>query len=102
MAQFNVSVLHQTTRDDAIEKLRGFSEKIRDEFAGQVSDLAETWDDDGNLQFAFKAMGMAVDGTVKTDSDKVDVSGNLPFTALPFRGLIEQTIADKIGEALNG
>ena len=60
MAQFNVSVPHQTTRDDAIEKLRGFSEKIRDEFAGQVSDLAETWDDDGNLQFAFKAMGMAV------------------------------------------
>ena len=100
MAQFNVSVPHETTRDDAVEKLRGFSERIREEFANQVSDMNETWDENGNLQFSFRAMGISVEGDVQTDDSNVSVSGKLPFAALPFRGLIEQTIVDKINEAL--
>ena len=101
MARFNVSIEHRTSREVAVVKLKGFSDKIRDEFAGQVTELTETWDDEGNLLFSFKAMGMKVDGDVITDEASVHVTGNLPFTALPFRGLIEQTIADKIGEALS-
>ncbi len=100
MAQFNVSVPHETTRDVAVKKLKGFSERIRVEFAEQVSEMNETWDDNGNLQFSFRAMGISVEGDVQTDDDNVSVSGKLPFAALPFRGLIEQTIADKINEAL--
>ena len=101
MAQFNVTVPHETTRTDAVEKLKGFSDRIRDEFAEQVSDVNESWDDNGNVQFSFSAMGLKIEGDVKTDEQAVNVSGKLPFAALPFRGLIEQTIANKINEALD-
>lgn len=70
------------------------------EFSEQVTEVEEVWDDEGNLQFSFRTMGMSVDGDVATDEQSIHVTGNLPFAALPFRGVIEQKIADKISEAL--
>ena len=100
MPSFNVSIQHEMSREQAVEKLHGFSERVKDEFQSQVSDLQETWDELGNLNFSLKAMGMAIKGDVVTDDDQVNVSGNLPFAALPFRGIVEKTISDKISEAL--
>lgn len=98
---FNVSVDHQSDRETAVQRLRQFSEIIRRDLQGQVSDMEEAWDDDGNLTFAFQAMGMQISGRMETDDSRVQLKGQLPFAALPFRGMIEQTIRDKIYEALN-
>lgn len=100
MAKFNVVVPHSIARDQAVERLRGFSEKIKSDLPGEVGEVEEAWDAAGNLSFAFKAMGMKISGTMVTCTQQVTVAGQLPFAALPFRGAIEKQIAEKVKEAI--
>ena len=100
MAKFNVVVVHEIHRELAVTKLRGFSDRMRDEVPVEVTEVEEVWDDRGNLSFSFKAMGFRVSGSMVTCETKVTVIGTLPFAALPFRGAIENQIADKVREAI--
>ncbi|MEM7456733.1 MAG: hypothetical protein AAF456_20480, partial [Planctomycetota bacterium] len=65
-----------------------------------VTGLKEDWDEEGNLDFAFSAMGFTISGKVVTCDKQVKVNGDLPFAALPFRGMIEEKMAEKIREAI--
>jgi len=100
MAKFNVVVDHETERTQAVTRLRTFSDRIRDEAPVEVSEVEEKWDASGNLSFSFKAMGFKISGSMIACDQKVTVAGNLPFAALPFRGVIETQIAEKIKEAV--
>lgn len=102
MAKFNVVVDHQTERTQAVTRLKTFSDRIREEAPVEVSEVEEDWDDAGNLSFSFKAMGFTISGSMVTCEDKVTVAGKLPFAALPFRGVIETQIAEKVREAVAG
>ncbi len=100
MAKFNVVVDHSIERDEAVSRLRGFSNRMREDVPVEVTELVETWDESGNLSFAFKALGFTISGSVVTCHESVTIVGNLPFAALPFRGAIENQIAEKIREAI--
>lgn len=100
MAKFNVVVIHEIHRELAVTRLRNFSDRIREDSPVEVSDVEEDWDDQGNLKFSFKALGFRVSGSMVTCENKVTVIGSLPFAALPFRGAIENQIADKVREAI--
>lgn len=100
MAKFNVAVAHGVPRQAAATKLRSFADQIRDSAAIEVTDVREAWDEEGNLEFAFKAMGMSISGIMTVCDDNVTVAGTIPFAALPFRGAIESQIAEKIREAI--
>ena len=101
MPSFNVVVAHELQRDECVKKLRGFSEQFRRDSAVELTDIEETWDDKGNLQFAFKAMGMKISGQMETKPDEVTVNGQLPFAAVVFRGTLESQISEKIREAID-
>jgi len=73
---------------------------VRDQFEGHVSEVEESWDENGNVAFSFSAMGMSIKGDVSTDEEQITVKGTLPFAALPFKGLVEQTISEKSQEAV--
>lgn len=100
MAKFNVVVDHETERDEAVTRLRSFSDTIKKDAPVEVSEVREDWDPNGNLNFSFKAMGFTISGSMVTCDQKVTVDGKLPFAALPFRGAIESQIADKVKEAI--
>ena len=100
MAKFNVAVNHQFSREDVLTRLKGFSNQLRQEVRAEVSDIQEHWDDHGNLNFSFKAMGFKVSGQMVASDSDVKVSGDLPFAALPFRGVIESQVAEKIQQAI--
>jgi len=100
MAKFNVVVDHETQREDAVVRLKSFSELVKKEAPVELSDVQEKWDDSGNLEFSFKAMGFKISGTLVTCEQKVTVAGDLPFAALPFRGAIESQIENKVKEAI--
>ena len=102
MANFNVVVLHESRREIVVSKLQEFSDRLRTDMPVEVSDVKESWDDDGNLEFAFEALGFSVSGTMMTCDVQVIVSGKIPFAALPFRGAIENQVAEKIREAIHG
>ena len=100
MPKFYVSVEHSLPREQAIDQLKGFSDSFRDKSPVELTDLKESWDPDGNLDFAFKAMGMAISGTMKTSDSQIIVSGKMPLAAAMFRGAIETQIADQIRAAI--
>lgn len=100
MAKFNVVVDHTIHREVVVTRLRGFSDHMRKEVPVEVTEVIEDWDREGNLTFSFKAMGFRVSGSMVTCESKVTVIGTIPFAALPFRGAIENQIADKVREAI--
>ena len=101
MAKFNVVVDHETQRAHAVSRLKTFSVRMREDVPVEVTEVEEVWDEAGNLDFSFKAMGYKVSGKMVTCEYKVTIAGQIPFAALPFRGAIESQIADKVKEAVN-
>jgi len=100
MASFQTRYEHQQAPAAVTQKLRRFSEIISADLPTGVSEVSESWNNDGALEFAFKAMGMAVAGTMTVHEDHVLVEGTMPFAALPFRGAIESQICEHLSTAL--
>lgn len=100
MASFQTRFEHQQTREAVTQKLRRFSEVIAKDLPNGVSDVNESWNGDGSMNFEFKAMGMPLAGTMTVGDDHVRVEGKMPFAALPFRGAIESQIRQQLQIAL--
>ncbi len=101
MPKFKVSVPHSLSPSEASDRIRQQSEAARSS-TPEVSNVEEKWDENGNLYFSFSAMGFTIKGEMLSQSEEVLVNGEIPFAALPFRGMIEQQIAKRIGDALQG
>lgn len=101
MPKFNVNVPHEIDRTEAIEKLKSFMDGAKKDAPVELSEVTESWDDDGNLEFAFSAMGFRIAGQMVTKGREISVTGNLPFAAMPFRGALETQLASKIREAID-
>ncbi len=101
MPKFNVNVPHEIDRSEAISKLKTFMDAARKDSPVELSDMKEDWDESGNLEFSFSAMGFRIAGQMVTETQLVSVKGILPFAALPFRGALENQLATKIREAID-
>jgi hypothetical protein len=93
-------VPHQLERQIAIDRLQRYSQQMRDVAGDHVSDVSETWNEDGVAQFSFRAMGMEVSGTTTVLDSVAEVLIRLPFAALPLRGLIEREVSQRLAAAL--
>lgn len=102
MPGFKVAVQHGLGKDQAVERLQGFSEKIKETYQAEVTEVQETWTEDGRLEFSFKAMGFKIAGNAVVEQHEVQLDGTLPIAAMMFRGAIEKEIAGKLNEALQG
>ncbi len=100
MPNFAVVVDHESERPEVVSRLRDFSQKMLADLPVQLTELHEQWDEEGNLEFAFKAMGFKISGTVVTCEQSITVAGKLPFAAVPFRGAIENQLAESIRQAI--
>lgn len=101
MPKFEVAVDHCVNRDEAVQRLRNFSQQVLANAPIEVTEIEERWDEQGNLEFAFRALGMRINGSVVTCSAFVRVVGQLPFAAVPFRGQIEKQIESQVRQALS-
>lgn len=100
MPNLQVSVPHQLNRVEAYDRLRMYSSQVRSDFAAQVTHVEEHWSEDGVATFSFRLMGFRVSGKTVALEDQVHVAVDLPFAAIPIRGLIEKEIVTRIQSAL--
>ncbi len=100
MPGFKVEVKHGLEKAEAVERLQGFSARIKETYQAEVTDIQETWSDDGRLEFSFKAMGFKISGNASVEQYTVQMDGSLPIAAMMFRGAIENEIRSKLNEAL--
>lgn len=99
MPKFNVAVPHTMSQPEAAEKLKGFTEKIKEYYQDQVSDLEQSWEGDV-LNFKFATFGMKVSGQMAVEEEQVVVSGDLPFAAAMFKGKIESGMREQLTKLL--
>ena len=99
MPAFGTSIPHNLGQQQATEKLQHFLEQVRERYADQLSEMRGDWTEE-RLEFAFKTMGMAVEGTLIVEEVAVHVNGKLPLAAALFRGRIEQTIRAELEKLL--
>lgn len=92
MPKFHVAVPHSLPQQDARKLLDRFvDEVILKKFQDSVGDLEQHWEGD-ELVFRFKTFGIQIHGKCTVDDKEVVVGGDLPFTAMMFKGKIESEI----------
>lgn len=99
MPKLTLTVSHQLGADVATERVKQLLEKVRSQYAGQLSDLEESWDERLGT-FGFTTYGFHIKGTVAIEPTEVRIDGELPFAAVMFKGRIEQTIRDEMSKLL--
>lgn len=100
MPKMNISVPHNLGAGEAQNRIKSLLGDLKKQFGGQVDNMNESWN--GNRgSFSFSAMGMAVDGDILIKPDSVDLEGNLPLGAVPFKSKIEKTIKDQLTNLLS-
>jgi hypothetical protein len=91
MPKISLSVAHQLGQEEAKNRLAGLIADSRSRFAGQVSQVAESWNGFVNA-ISFQAMGFSVTGKLDVQPAQVMIELNLPWAAYPFKGRIENEI----------
>jgi len=93
--KFNVTVPHTLSQEDAKSRLERFAESLEARFQDKVSDLSQSWE--GNsLSFAFKTFGIKIGGKIDVNDDNLAVQGDIPITAMVFKGKIESDIREQL------
>ncbi len=100
MPQFRTEVTHSLGKQPATERLMRFIDRVRQQYADQVSDVEGQWRDH-IMTFSITTYGFTISGTLTVSDDRVDVQGRLPLAALPFRGKIEQAIGAELQRELS-
>ncbi len=99
MPRFSMTVPHDLSQDEAVERLKKETTRFLGGDQSLVSDLNYDWRDSA-ASFSFKVMGFSVDGTATVQPQDVSILANLPLAAIMFKGKIESTLREKLNEIL--
>ena len=95
MPKFGIELPHSLGKEDAKSRLERFIESYRE----QVTELEQSWQDDA-LSFSFKTFGIKIAGDMTVTEDRLVVDGELPFSAMMFKGKIEGEMKEKLERIL--
>jgi len=97
--KFHFEIPHTLSADDAKSRLERFIESLQAKFQDKVSDLDQGWN--GNtLAFGFKTFGIKIAGTIEALDQKLDINGEIPFTAMMFKGKIESEVKEQLARLM--
>ena len=99
MPKLKISIPHALPKDLALQRIQKFLPELVTQHSDQISDLEESWSG-ATGTFKFKVSGFKVSGSLTVEDSTVDLSGDLPFLALPFKDKIESTIRIRTEELL--
>jgi hypothetical protein len=94
MPSIKVKVDHSLTQEEALKRIKKIFDKLKDDFKDKISDVQENWNNNSS-DFSFKIMGLLMKGKLSVSTSDVFLDGSIPFTALPFKGLIESKIREE-------
>lgn len=99
MANFEMSVPHHLTQEEALQRIQNLLADTKKEHGDKISNLQENWT--GNIgEFGLTIMGFSISGKLIVTSSTVDISATLPFAASLFKGKIQELIADRAEKLL--
>ena len=99
MPSFSTEVPHNLGLEGAKEKLDSFLERVGEKYKGQIGEMEGGWE--GNvLKYAFSTFGIKISGSMAVEEDKVALNGELPFSAMMFKGKIAGGMKEALEKAL--
>jgi predicted NBD/HSP70 family sugar kinase len=99
MPHVTMEIPHTLGQDEALRRLKAKTDLLSAAYGSQVSDLQQQWNDNV-LTYSFKAMGIAVQGTLTVEPADVKLDAELPWVAMAFRGTIESKVREELGKLL--
>ena len=100
MPKSSLRVPHTLGQEEAIERLKNFLPRVKQQFAEQVTNLEEAWEAHV-MRFSFTTFGFAIRGQMAVEHAEVIFDGDLPFAAMMFKGKIEKSIRDELDTLLS-
>lgn len=92
MPKISLEIPHSLSAEEVRSRLERFTESLPQD---QVSDLQQGWN--GNtLTFGFKTYGIKIAGDLTAEEEKLLVNVDLPFSAMMFKGKIEEGIKKQL------
>ena len=99
MPSFSTEVPHSLGQDAAKERLDSFLEKIGEKYKGQIGEMEGGWE--GNvLSYSFSTFGIKVSGRMSVAEDTVALDGEIPFSAMMFKGKIANGMKEALEKVL--
>ncbi len=99
MGAIRGTLKHQLGIDEAKARLSKFVSSLVREYPDQVHRLDSRWQGD-SLQVSFSAYGFQYHWDVSVGENAVELLGEFPADANPYRGKIEKTVVGKIEDLL--
>jgi len=99
MPSFSTEVPHSMGKEAAKERLDSFLEKIGEKYKSQIGEMEGGWAGDV-LSYSFVTFGIKVSGTMTVGEDKVVLTGEIPFSAMMFKGKIANGMKEAVEKAL--
>jgi hypothetical protein len=100
MPKITVATDHVLDRNAVTTQLKLKIAAALQENSGAVKNFSERWPDDHTMEFAFKTMGFAVSGILRSLPNRVLVETTVPFAAMMAKGMIESRLKEEIGKIL--
>jgi hypothetical protein len=94
MPKISLSIAHALPPAEACARLKNLLNEVKAQNADKISDLHEEWDGHSG-KFRLLAAGFRVSGAVIVKESQVDITGDLPFAAILFKGRIESAIRER-------
>lgn len=104
MPKLHKIIHHALGQEEAIGRIKQRREEAKTEHADEIKQigLKEQLEWQGNIcKIEASAMGFAGSGEIVVNDSTVEITLNLPWIALPFRGRIEQLIIEGTEKILN-
>lgn len=96
----NIRINHNLQLFDAVVCAKNILDNLREEHSDKISNVVQRWT--GNVsKFSFRLKNFNVTGTINVSDSYVEISGRLPFAAMMFKGLIENTVKNNAQKMLN-
>jgi len=99
MPSFSIEVPHNLGQQAAKERLEGFLKQIEEKYKGQIGEVDGGWDG-YTLNYAFSTFGIAIKGKLTIEEDKVVLDGEIPLSAMMFKGKITGGVKEALEKAL--
>lgn len=99
MASLKMTIPHQLSQEEALTRIKGLLNKVKQEHQEKITNLKEDWTNDTG-KFAFTAYGFDLAGDIKVNAADVEIDSTVPFAVSLFKDKIKEMVEKKASELL--
>ena len=96
---FEVSVPHQLSQEEALDRIKSLVEDLKAQYGNQVSNVSENWHDN-SCDFSLKMKMFKISGTMEVNDSTAEIRGSMPPGTGRFEGKAKALIEERAKKLL--